>query len=247
MNTRILRQYVLAGLALAFCTAFTTAFAAPIIKADNTNALGGASSWVGGVAPGASDVATWSGSYSASENNPAGLTNSLRAVWSGTALSWQGIAVGSLSGTALTTNTFYAGTSGFGAETNIQAAAQVGNIVTITTRAAHGFAPGMSVTIAGVTPAGYNGTFTVLGVPSGTTFTYSTGSGLTAGTAFGTVEGAIYIGGTGIALPASSLTIGSSGIDLSAASHSVVVSATNSAISTLGFAFAGNQIGRAHV
>lgn len=220
-----------------FVAAFNTG-AALITKADNTNTLGTAASWVGGVAPTNTDVATWSGAYSASENAPAGLTNTLRTVWSGTALSWQGISVGALSGTALATNTFYAGTSGFGAETNIQAASQSGNIVTITTRAAHGFAPGMSVTIAGVTPAGYNGTFTVLGIPSGTTFTYSTGSGLTAGTAFGTVQGHIYIGGTGTAAASSTLTIGSSGIDLSSASHSVVVSA-NSAGN--GFSFAGNQ------
>jgi len=224
--------------ALTILLAASALHAAPITKADNTNALGTAASWVGGVAPGASDIATWSGTYSASPDNPSGLTNSLRAIWSGSALSWQGIAVGTLTGTALTTNTFYAGTSGFGAETNIQAAAQVGNIVTITTRAAHGYAPGMSVTIAGVTPAGYNGTFTVLGVPSGTTFTYSTGSGLTAGTAFGTVEGAIYIGGSGNAVASSTLTIGSAGIDLSAASHSAVISANNVAN---GFAFAGNQ------
>lgn len=223
---------------LAFVFTIVRASAAPITKADNTNALGTAASWVGGTAPGASDVAIWSGAYSASPDNPTGLTNSLRAVWSGTALSWQGISVGTLTGTALTTNTFYAGTSGFGAETNIQAAAQVGNIVTITTRAAHGYAPGMSVTIAGIVPAGYNGTFTVLGVPTGTTFTYSTGSGLTAGTAFGTVEGAIYIGGTANATANSTLTIGSSGIDLSTASHSAVVSANNAGN---GFSFAGNQ------
>lgn len=231
------------SIALLVCSLAVALFplalrAAVITKADNTNALGDASSWIGGLAPGATDVATWSGTYSASESNTTGLTNSLRAIWSGTALSWQGISVGSLSGTALTTNTFYAGTSGFGAETNIQAAAQSGNIVTITTRAAHGFAPGMTVTIAGVTPSGYNGTFTVLGVPSGTTFTYSTGAGLTAGTAFGTVEGAIYIGGTGTAVASSSLIIGSSGIDLSAASHSAVVSANNAGN---GFSFAGNQ------
>jgi len=229
---------LMASLIVASLVAVLNAPAAIITKADNTNALGGASSWVGSVAPGAGDIANWSGVYSASPDNPSGLTNSLKAVWSGTAVSWQGISVGALTGTALTTNTFYAGTSGFGAETNIQAASQSGNIVTITTRANHGYAPGMSVTIAGVTPAGYNGTFTVLGVPSSTTFTYSTGSGLAAGTAFGTVEGAIYIGGTGTAVASSTLAIGSSGIDLSAASHSVVVSA-NSAGN--GFSFAGNQ------
>ncbi len=238
MKTSALRYLYVAAAAVALNLITASLPAASITKADNTNALGGASSWVGGNAPGASDIANWSGAYSASPDNPSGLTNSLRGVWSGNAVSWQGISVGTLSGTALTTNTFYAGTSGFGAETNIQAASQSGNIVTITTRAAHGFAPGMSVTIAGVTPTSYNGTYTVLGIPSGTTFTYSTGSGLAAGTAFGTVEAAIYIGGTGTAIASSTLTIGSSGIDLSAASHSAVVSANNAGN---GFAFAGNQ------
>lgn len=208
--------------------------AAVISKADNTNSLGTAASWVGDVTPGASDIATWFGTYSASPDNPSGLTNSLRAVNSGTALAWGGIRVGTLSGTALTTNTIYWGTSGFGAETNLSAASQSGNIVTITTKANHGYAPGQTVTIAGVTPAGYNGTFTVLGVPSATQFTYSTGSGLTAGTAFGTVESAIYIGGAGTSVANSSFTIGSSGIDLSAAGHSAALCAT-------GFAFVGNQ------
>lgn len=224
-----------AGLALAGLFIGLSARSAPITKADNTNALGVAASWVGGVAPGASDIATWSGNYSASPDSTSGLTNSLRAVGSAaTVHSWQGVAVGALTGTALTTNTFYAGTSGFGAETNISGASQSGNIVTITTKSAHGYAPGMSVTISGVTPAGYNGTFTVLGVPSGTTFTYSTGSGLTAVTGFGTVAGHIYIGGTGTASATSSIRIGSSGIDLSAASHSVVIAATD-------LAFSGNQ------
>lgn len=209
---------------------------AAITKADNTNALGTATTWLGGVAPTATDIALWSGPYSASPNAPAGLTNSLRAVNSGTALSWQGIKVGTLSGTALTTNTIWwgTGTPAYGAETNISASTQSGNIVTITTKANHGYGPGQTVTIAGVTPAGYNGTFTVLGVPSATQFTYSTGSGLTAGTAFGTVESAIYIGGAGTTVANSSLTIGSAGIDMSAASHSV-------ALVDSYFAFTGNQ------
>lgn len=197
--------------------------AAAVTKADNTNALGLATSWVGGTAPGPADVAIWAGAYSADPT-----TNSLRAVMSGTALSWQGLSVGALSGTALTTNTFYAGT------TNISAASQSGTLVTITTKANHGFAPGQAVAIAGITPDGYNGTFTVFGVPSATTFTYSNSPGLAAGTAFGTVESAIYIGGSGSSVANSSLSIGTSGIDLAAATHSAVLIAT-------GLAFPGNQ------
>jgi len=60
-------------------------------------------------------------------------------------------------------------------------ATENGFLVTITTSAAHGLAAGQSVTIAGVGVAGYNGTFAVLSVPSGTQFTYVAGaSGLAA-------------------------------------------------------------------
>src|SRR6476646_6697528 len=60
-------------------------------------------------------------------------------------------------------------------------ASENGFLVTITTAAAHGLSAGQSVTIAGVGIAGYNGTFPVVSVPSGTQFTYIAGaSGLAA-------------------------------------------------------------------
>jgi len=46
------------------------------------------------------------------------------------------------------------------------------NVATLTTTAAHGFAVGMEVTITGV-DATFNGTFTITGVPTTTTFTYA--------------------------------------------------------------------------
>lgn len=67
------------------------AHAATYTKGDNTSALGLGASW-GGTAPGAADTANWSGTY-----NTAG---SLSAVLPGSALTWQGIAAGSLAGTA---------------------------------------------------------------------------------------------------------------------------------------------------
>lgn len=58
-------------------------------------------------------------------------------------------------------------------------ATQSGSTVTITTTTAHGFSVGQTVNISGVAVAGYNGTgtpgtgaFTILSVPSTTTFTY---------------------------------------------------------------------------
>lgn len=222
MNTCKITSSIL-GLVCGLALVATSAHGQAVVKADNTNALGEASSWVGGAVPTTADIATWSGTYSADVT-----TNSLRAVMSGSAHVWGGIRVGTLAGTALATNTFYA------AVTNIGAASQVGNVVTITTRANHGLAPGQTVTISGVTPAGYNGTFTIVGVPSATTFTYLADPGLSPATGFGTVESAIYIGGVGSATANSTLVIGSSGIDMSTASHSVALVAT-------GFAFAGDQ------
>ena len=55
-------------------------------------------------------------------------------------------------------------------------ATENGYLVTITTSAAHGMSAGQPVTISGVGVAGYNGTFTVLGVLSSTQFTYVAGA-----------------------------------------------------------------------
>ena len=46
------------------------------------------------------------------------------------------------------------------------------DLVTVTTSAAHNLQAGQLVTIAGVTPSSYNGTFVILSVPTSTTFTY---------------------------------------------------------------------------
>ena len=60
-------------------------------------------------------------------------------------------------------------------------ATESGTTVTITTNAAHGFFPGLSVTVAGVGNPGYNGSFTIASVPTTTTFTYTdSSSGLAA-------------------------------------------------------------------
>lgn len=77
--------------AVSFITFSGAAPAATITKADNTSSLDLGASW-GGTAPGASDVANWSGTY-----NTAG---SLGAALPGSSLVWQGISVGNLSGTA---------------------------------------------------------------------------------------------------------------------------------------------------
>jgi hypothetical protein len=50
------------------------------------------------------------------------------------------------------------------------------NVATLTTSAAHNFSVGMSVTVTGV-DAKFNGTYTITGVPSTTTFTYAKTAG----------------------------------------------------------------------
>jgi hypothetical protein len=57
--------------------------------------------------------------------------------------------------------------------------------VTITTSAAHGFLVGQTVTITGMTPSGYNGTFAITSVPSATQFTYTLATNPGTATAFG--------------------------------------------------------------
>ncbi len=61
-------------------------------------------------------------------------------------------------------------------------------VVTITTTGSHGLNIGQSVTIAGVTDASFNGTFTIQDVPSPTTLTYAQ-AGATASSGSGTVTG----------------------------------------------------------
>lgn len=59
----------------------------------------------------------------------------------------------------------------------------------VTTSASHGYTVGDAVTIAGVTPAGYNGKWAVVSVTSATQFGIYVGTALGAGSAFGTVTG----------------------------------------------------------
>ena len=73
----------------------------------------------------------------------------------------------------------------------VGAAIETGNIATITTSTAHGYSIGQTIMIEGVAPAAYNGIYTILSVPTPTTFTYALPFGsvslpisTTAGTAF---------------------------------------------------------------
>ena len=230
-----MKSYTSSFALLALTAALTLPSAiqgATYTKANNTNSLDQATSW-GGTAPGSGDLATWSGTYAAG-----GATNALSAAFAAAVQpSWGGISVGAIAGPALTTNIIgTVGTIGV-AGTNITAATETVvngfNVVTMTTVGNHGFEPGMAVTISGVTPAAYNGTFTVAGVNSATQFTFTNATGgLGAGTAFGAVSGIMYIGGTTAA--AGMFTNGASGINVASGAPSVVLNVTN-------VAFNGNQ------
>jgi hypothetical protein len=56
---------------------------------------------------------------------------------------------------------------------NVSNFALTSNVATVTTSAAHNFTVGQKVRIANVANAVFNGTFTVLTVPTSTTFTYA--------------------------------------------------------------------------
>ena len=74
-------------------------------------------------------------------------------------------------------------TAGF----DIQSAVTSGTTATITTAVTHNFQIGEQVTIANVSVAGYDGTYTIISVPSPTTFTYALSGSLADGTG-GTAE-----------------------------------------------------------
>jgi cyclophilin family peptidyl-prolyl cis-trans isomerase len=103
---------------------------------------------------------------------------------------------GSFKVTVTGPNTFtYTAASGLGTATlssataalpsvGISSISESGTTVTVTTANAVPFTNGESVTISGVTPSGYNGTFTVT-VTGTNTFTYTAASGLAAATTTG--------------------------------------------------------------
>ena len=72
----------------------------------------------------------------------------------------------------------------------ITSAAETGTTATITMTTANppGLTMGSNVTVANVSVAGYNGTFVVTGIPSGTTFTYTTVTGSLASGTGGTAQ-----------------------------------------------------------
>lgn len=80
-----------------------------------------------------------------------------------------------------------------------------------TTSAAHGFSVGDVVTIAGVTPAGYNGQWAITAVGSATTFSIYVGTALGAGSAFGTATGLSFPKAQGMKLGTGSTATAKSG------------------------------------
>jgi len=72
---------------------------------------------------------------------------------------------------------------------SISNVARTSNTVTITTSTAHGFEAGDSVEVTAVTETGINGTYTILAVPTTTTFTYTkAGANIASAADTGTAE-----------------------------------------------------------
>jgi hypothetical protein len=86
-----------------------------------------------------------------------------------------------------------------------------GTTAVCTTSAAHGLGVGDVVTIAGVTPAGYNGKWAITAVGSATTFSIYVGTALGAGSAFGTATGELMGPAVGMKLGTGSTAVAKSG------------------------------------
>lgn len=107
----------------------------------------------------------------------------------------------------------YYGSRAINAQGSAKTITAISNATTavVTTSAAHGYGIGDSVTIAGVTPAGYNGTWAVVSTPSATTFGIYVGTALGAGSAFGTSTGNLYPVAKGMKLGTGSTAVAKSG------------------------------------
>ena len=90
--------------------------------------------------------------------------------------------------------TYIAGASGLAASGGGTSASAT---ATIQTQTAHGLVPGQLVTTAGIGVAGYNGTFTITGVPDSTHFTFTAATG-GLGTSGGGTAAAAGSVGTGV-------------------------------------------------
>lgn len=73
---------------------------------------------------------------------------------------------------------------------SITTLSQAAGVATATTSAPHGLTTGASVTITGASPGAYNGTQTLTGAPTATTFTFAVAAG-TASPATGTISGTV--------------------------------------------------------
>ena len=83
------------------------------------------------------------------------------------------------------------------ADTATTATSGTGSVATITTSSAHGLIVGTPVTVTGVTPVGYRGTYIVTAVPSTTQFSFAsstTGSQTVAGKVWTSETAAVYAG-----------------------------------------------------
>jgi len=95
----------------------------------------------------------------------------------------------------------------------LTAATYSGGFVTATTTTSHGVVPGNWFTIAGCTPAGYNGTFLALAGTTGNTLVYALSSNPGAETILGTLVANLYANS---AIPSTEFSIASAFLSLDA-------------------------------
>jgi hypothetical protein len=127
----------------------------------------------GSVAGGSSIVATNAALVSA---NSSSLSNQI-SISSYSTGSSADLQVGqNIIGTNIPAGTVINAIAQIGALNAINTVSTSANFATFTTGSNHNFVLGQTVTIAGVTPAGYNGTFTITNIPAANTFTVANGT-----------------------------------------------------------------------
>lgn len=108
----------------------------------------------------------------------------------------------------------------------ITAATSTGSNFTLTTSASHGLSVGDTIIVEGVTPSGYNGTWTAASGTTGSTIVVTTGANPGTGTAFGNVRqqepGTWYNGTWTVASTTSTTVVVTSSISLSAGADGTV-------------------------
>ena len=141
-------------------------------------------------------------------NDLVGQTVTAAGITGGTNLNGSFV-VSAVTGTTVTVGTLatssVTGATYTGATLTRSGASEVGTTATINTVAAHSLNAGAAFSVSGVTPSGYNGSWTVASVPGTLSLTYSTSP--TSGLGVSTVAGSVAAAGSGATESGNTVTL----------------------------------------